>query len=54
MPIFRRPERDSEGHLVTHPTLALPYARAQEYEVATSKSAGFKVGLYINIEKEPE
>jgi hypothetical protein len=42
IPIFRRAVKDSEGHWITHPTLALQYDRAQEYEIATSRSAGFK------------
>ncbi|RHZ55164.1 uncharacterized protein CDV56_105607 [Aspergillus thermomutatus] len=42
IPIFRRPVKDSEGRWITHPTLAYQYDRAQEYEIATSRSAGFK------------
>ncbi|KAJ8149190.1 hypothetical protein LV165_008185 [Aspergillus fumigatus] len=42
IPIFRRAVKDSEGHWITHPTLALQYDQAQEYEIATSRSAGFK------------
>ncbi|KAL2006851.1 hypothetical protein VTN00DRAFT_9519 [Thermoascus crustaceus] len=42
IPIFRRAAKDSEGRWITHPTLAYQYDRAQEYEIATSRSAGFK------------
>lgn len=44
IPVFRRSVRDAEGNWITHPTLALPYTRVQQYEIATSKSAGFKDG----------
>ncbi|KAB8259317.1 hypothetical protein BDV32DRAFT_159408 [Aspergillus pseudonomiae] len=42
IPIFRRAVKDSEGKWVTHPTRALSYDQAQEYEISTSKSAGYK------------
>ncbi|KAH2091648.1 hypothetical protein KXX03_000176 [Aspergillus fumigatus] len=42
IPIFRRPVKDSEGRWITHPALAYQYDRAEEYEIATSRSAGLK------------
>jgi hypothetical protein len=42
VPVFRRPVEDSEGNWITDPIEAVPYYRAQEYEITTSKSAGFK------------
>ena len=42
IPIFRRAVKDSEGKWVTHPTRALLYDQVQEYEISTSKSAGYK------------
>ncbi|PYH99453.1 FluG domain protein [Aspergillus ellipticus CBS 707.79] len=42
IPILRRAVKDSEGNWITHPTKALTYARAQEDEIRTSRSAGFK------------
>lgn len=42
IPIFRRAIKNSEGNWITDATQAFRYERAQEYEIATSKSAGFK------------
>ncbi|PYI25427.1 hypothetical protein BP00DRAFT_490913 [Aspergillus indologenus CBS 114.80] len=40
--IFRKAVQDSENNWVTHPTEPLGYYKIQEYEVAASRSAGFR------------
>ena len=42
IPIFRRAIRNSEDNWITDATQAFQYEWAQEYNIATSKSAGFK------------
>ena len=42
IPIFRRAIKNSEGNWITDATQDFRYERAQEYKIATSKSAGFK------------
>jgi hypothetical protein len=42
IPVFRSAVKDSEGRWITHPTRALTYKKAQEDEIATSRSDGSK------------
>ncbi|KAF7166244.1 hypothetical protein CNMCM5623_000001 [Aspergillus felis] len=42
IPVFRSAVKDPEGRWITHPTRALTYKKAQEDEIATSRSDGSK------------